>query len=145
MKTYETVAKIAILSDMNKIKIDLPSLEEQVESVAKIERLAELSKQHIIHSVLITNDTMTQYLPIFDPKYTPPTGNQVQAVINLIMEQGYSKAEISRYIGVSDIKNRTVLRWEKGGIEESVIPYGAWRLIIAYAGLGLDLKLAYKK
>lgn len=130
---------------MDQIKIDLPSIEEQVKSVAKIEELTELSKQHVIHTVLVTNDNMTQYLPIFDPSYTPPTGEQVKAVVNQIMEQGYSKAEISRYVGVSDIKNRTVLRWEKGGDAASIIPYGAWRLLIAYAGLGLNLKLACNK
>lgn len=121
------------------MKIMLPSLEEQKKAVDKMERLTELAKNHVIHFGLFTTSNQTQYLELTDEGYTPPTGDQVKFVVSAIMNRGYTKCLISRMIGVSDKKNRTILRWERGGDTASVIPYCAWRHLLSLAGLGMTL------
>lgn len=108
--------------------------------------LSEKADDHIFMMVIDTDHyTHPHYLDISDDRYLAPTGDQVKEVISIIMSMGYNKPSIARLLGVSPTKNRTLDRWTKEDGESSKIPYAAWRLLLAYSGKGITLKLEETK
>ncbi len=116
------------------------------EAAARTAFLVKKAKGHIF-AMCFRNDInkKSQYKPITEPDYTKPTGDNVGFIVNVLIAKGYNKADIARLIDVSPTKNRTIDRWIKAGDQESVIPYGAWRLLCAYAGYTVDYELPEKE
>ncbi|MDK9739342.1 hypothetical protein KI655_18770 [Vibrio sp. D404a] len=117
-------------------------LEVTANAVKRIEILTEKAKEHIREMAIIKNvKDEPQYRPIFLEGRVLPTGDDVSLVIDMLMQTySLSKGDIARLIGVSPRSNNTINRWLKSG-EKSTIPYAAYRLLCAYAGLSVDLKL----
>ncbi len=82
------------------------------------------------------------YKSIYDQDRVLPTGNDVKKLVDGLH---MSKAEIARALGVSPKGNTTLNRWINSGSEKSAIPYAAWRLLCAYAGYSIDLRLVHNK
>lgn len=123
--------------DLKKLT-DLPSIDIQKEIVGDIETSIEKTRVLIVNRFVSKKTIKPCYLPITDSGFEQPSGDDVKHVVSQIMAKGYSKGAVSRLVGVSDVKNRTILRWEN---EKSPIPYAAWRLLLSYAGLSIELEL----
>lgn len=68
-------------------------------------------------------------LPYSDPDYSPPTPNEVRA---LLRKAGWTGSQAARRAGVD---GRTIRKWTGG---ERDIPYSAWRLLLIEAGFELE-------
>ncbi|MBZ0067840.1 MAG: transcriptional regulator [Thiobacillus sp.] len=63
--------------------------------------------------------------------WTPPTGDEIKAVLALAE---FSGADAAALLGLGLGGGRTVRRWTAG---ETAIPYAAWALLCHAAGLGI--------
>ncbi len=63
--------------------------------------------------------------------WTPPTGDEIKAVLALA---GLSGTDAAALLGLGLGGGRTVRRWTGG---ETAIPYAAWALLCHAAGLGI--------
>lgn len=128
------------------VRFKLPTIEKQRQMLETIAQDQAAAESQIITNTINKDDlTPSIYHTVKSGLFIQPTGDQVKFAVNEIMKRGYKKADLSKWLNVGIKKNRTILRWESGGDEESVIPYAAWRLICAWAGLVYDLELPENK
>lgn len=74
-------------------------------------------------------------LPFKDPRYTPPSPEEVREALRL---GGLSGTQAALLLGVASTEkkgSRTVRKWTGG---EATIPYAAWRLLLIELGLALE-------
>ncbi|MGF1689993.1 hypothetical protein [Photobacterium kagoshimensis] len=122
-------------------------LEKAAESINKAEKrfldLKPKVEKHVgIMCFIYDRNQNPIYKSILDPERESPTGSDVKKVVDSL---SMSKAEIARVLGVSPKGNTTLNRWINSGSEKSTIPYAAWRLLCAYAGFSIDLRLERNK
>jgi hypothetical protein len=67
--------------------------------------------------------------PFADPRYRPPTPEDVRAVLRVL---GWTGREAAKRLGLGKKGDRTVRRWTGG---ERKIPYAAWRFMLLAAHL----------
>ncbi|QQX80841.1 hypothetical protein JK628_02915 [Shewanella sp. KX20019] len=108
--------------------LKLPPLDEQKEFVISM-RASEVNKA-------IRYEEKNSDNPILkgiSNGYIAPTPQEVTALIDEIKEKTpLTNIDIQRSLGLSvNPKNRTIRKWCKG---DEVIPYGAWRLLLAFTG-----------
>lgn len=65
-------------------------------------------------------------LPFADPRYQPPTKEEIRTALKLA---GFTGATAGDFLGVS---GRTIRKWTG---DERPIPYSAWRLLLIKIGL----------
>ncbi|MFS4200143.1 transcriptional repressor protein KorC [Escherichia coli] len=89
----------------------------------------------------MNNVIRTETLLPFSDGWTPPTGEEIKAVLSLVEERAGNKftgVDASKYIGLPSETgrgkgSRTFRRWCK----EGGIPYAAWALLCYKAGFGV--------
>ncbi|MET2951744.1 hypothetical protein ABXV18_27060 [Vibrio owensii] len=109
-----------------------------------IERTIERARIHATYMYLYEHNGIDilspPFLPITDPNYQPPSKELLQKVVDLLEGEGVTKTDISRNLGVTTDKNRTLLYWLAEN-KTTVIPYSAWRQLTNLAGLTLTTAL----
>ncbi|ARR51938.1 hypothetical protein [Photobacterium damselae] len=76
------------------------------------------------------------YLSPIDPNFELPSKQELNKVVNHILSIGYSKQEISNYLGVQAERNRTLNYWLSESSAKS-INKSNWILLCQLAGLQL--------
>lgn len=71
-------------------------------------------------------------LPFADPRYRPPTADELREVTRMLALTG---SQAGLLLGVT---SRAIRKWIGG---ESDVPYSAWRLLLIHAGLALGDEL----
>ncbi|CAH6912793.1 conserved hypothetical protein [Vibrio chagasii] len=112
-----------------------------------IESKIEEARKHII-SMHMTEacgvDVFSNcFLPKTHPDFEPPSKAIVSCVVDLIVSRGYSKTDISKELGITTDRNRTLNYWISDS-RDTQIPYSAWLHMCSLAGLMLPLMLTDK-
>lgn len=139
------MAEKFIISPLEK---HLGDIEYQERINDNIESGIEQARKHVIHMNMVESDSINVFsrcfLPRTDPNYEHPSKSVVSAVVDLILESGYSKADISKELGITTDRNRTLNYWITES-RDTQIPYSAWVHLCSLAGLMLVTKLPPKK
>ncbi len=110
------------------------SSEKQKEILERYEYEDELSRRHCsyVHFMAELHKAPDSYRSIDDPKYCPPTGEEVKEVFEHLATI-HSKGVVCKMLGIKGTSNpsRTITRWID---ETSAIPYAAWRMLLILDG-----------
>ncbi|MCX8941251.1 hypothetical protein [Vibrio parahaemolyticus] len=122
--------------------------EEYIERVlGSIDELENKAKNHVKMMHFYESDSINVFsncfLPRTHPDYEHPSSEIVSAVVDLIVSRGYTATDISRELGVTTDRNRTLKYW-CSPTSDRKIPYAAWVYLCAMAGLMLPTMLPIK-
>ncbi len=125
----------------------LGDIEYQKRINDSIDAKNEEVRKHVTYMHMIESDSVNVFSPCFlsktDPNYEHPSKEVVSAVVDLIVSRGYTKADISRELGITTERNRTLNYWITES-RDTQIPYSAWIHLCLLAGLMLPTMLPVK-
>ncbi len=110
------------------------SKEAQDRILKRYEYEDELSRRHCsyVHFMAELHKAPDSYRSIDDPKYRPPTGEEIKEVFEHLAGV-HSKGIVCKMLGIKSKTNptQTINRWIE---ETSAIPYAAWRMLLILDG-----------
>lgn len=125
----------------------LGDIEYQKKINESIEAKGEELRKHNIYMHMMESESVNVFSRCFlsktDPNFEHPSKAVVSAVVDLIISRGYTKADISRELGITTERNRTLNYWITES-RDTHIPYSAWVHLCSLAGLTVVTMLPVK-